>query len=142
MPYVSVFTEHFLNTPAENSGILRKLYLDFDLNMREIVELTDSRWSRTAVVEALKLHGISKANALSRTKYGEQVVKGEIVPHPRERKVIDLMLRLMDEGQTPYKISKYLNDKGIKGKLGGCWDKSTVRTVIQRERAKKASLAG
>ena len=112
---------------------MRKLYLDFDLSMREIAELSGSLWPRTSIVEALKLHGIHHPTTPSRRlKYGERVVKGKIVSHPREQKILALMRSLANEGRTPYGVAKYLNLQGLKGKRGGKWDKNTVRAILER----------
>ncbi len=58
--YLSVFTEHFLNHPAENCRILRKLYLNFGLSMQKIAKLTNSAWAKSTILKALKANGISK----------------------------------------------------------------------------------
>ena len=58
--YVSLFITHFLNTPAEKFGILRKLYVDFKLSTRSIEKLTQFSWSKTSILEALKKHKIRK----------------------------------------------------------------------------------
>ena len=58
--YVSIFITHFLNIPAENSGILWKLYIDLKLSTRDIEKLTQFSWSKTSILEALKKHKIKK----------------------------------------------------------------------------------
>lgn len=89
LSYISVFITHFLNSPAENYGTLKKLYLDLDLSLRDIVLLTVSQWPKTSILEALKLHGIEKKNIKKlRAKYGEQIVKGGLKPDLKEQRVI------------------------------------------------------
>ena len=46
--------------PAENSGTLRKPYIDFKLSTHNIEKLTQSSWSKTSILEALKKHKIKK----------------------------------------------------------------------------------
>lgn len=43
------------------------------------------------------------------------------------------MIKLYDDGQSFRQIAKYLNDKKIKSKKGGQWDKSVVSTIIRRK---------
>ena len=40
--------------PAENLGILQKLYVDLKLSTRDIEQITQSSWSKTSILEALK----------------------------------------------------------------------------------------
>ena len=58
--YVSIFITHFLNIPAENPGVLWKLYIDLKLSTRDIEKLTQFSWSKTSILEALKKHKIKK----------------------------------------------------------------------------------
>lgn len=133
--YVSVFITHFLNTPAENYGILRKVYLDLDLSIREIVELTGSAWLKTSVVDAIKTHNLSseKSIKLLRSKYGYKIVRGQTLSNEKEQKVIKLIMKLHGEGQSFRQIAKHLNDKKVKSKKGGTWDKSVVSSIVKRE---------
>ena len=133
--YVSVFIIHFLNTPARSYGILRKLYLDLDLSIREIVELTGAAWSKTSITEAIKTHNITKGKSLKllRLMYGYKVVRGQIHPGQKEQRVIKLIMKLHGEEQSFRQIAKYLNDKKIKSKNGGSWDKSVVSAIVTRE---------
>ncbi|OFZ52112.1 MAG: hypothetical protein A2381_02565 [Bdellovibrionales bacterium RIFOXYB1_FULL_37_110] len=133
--YVSVFTIHFLNAPAENYGILRKLYIDLGLSMRDIAELTESAWPKTSILEAVKQCQINKPKSLEslRQKYGVRLVRGKLVSHEKEQSVIKLILKLSGEGWWQRQIAKHLNDKNIKSKTGGRWDKSVVTAIIKRE---------
>ena len=56
--YLSVFITHFLASPMENSGILRKLYIGNNLSQLEISLI--SKWPRTSIADALKKHNITK----------------------------------------------------------------------------------
>ena len=68
-----------------------------------------------------------------RVKYGEMLVKGQIIPSPKEQQVIKLIIKLHNEGQSFRQIAKHLNDKKIKSKKGGQWDKSVVTTIVRRQ---------
>ena len=133
--YVSVFTTHFLNAPAKNYGILRKLYIDLGLSLRDIVELTESAWPKTSILEAIKQGQIIKPKSLEplRQKYGVRFVRGKLVSHEKEQSVIKLILKLSGEGKSQRQIAKHLNDKNIKSKAGGQWDRSVVAAIIKRE---------
>ena len=103
--------------------------------MRQIVAVTDSVWPKTTILDAIKIHGLSKdqGTQMLRVKYGEMMVKGQIVSSPKEQQVIKLIMKLHDEGQSFRQIAKHLNDKKIKSKKGGQWDKSVVTTVVRRQ---------
>ncbi len=59
--HVSLFITHFLNTPKKKSvKILWKLYVDFKLSTRDIEELTQSSWSKSSILRALRKHKIIK----------------------------------------------------------------------------------
>lgn len=139
LSYISVFITHFFNTPAENYGILKKLYLDLGLSMRQIVAVTDSVWPKTSILDAIKLHDLGKDQGaqMLRVKYGEMLVKGQIVSNLKEQKIIKLIMKLHNDGQSFRKIAKHLNDKKIKSKKGGQWDKSVVTSIVCRQREEK-----
>ena len=56
--YVSLFITHFFNTPEKSFKILRKLYINFKLSTSNIEELTQSSWSKSSILRALKEHKI------------------------------------------------------------------------------------
>lgn len=97
--------------------------------------VTDSIWPKTSILDAIKIHGLSKdqGSQMLRVKYGEMLVKGQIVSSPKEQQVIKLIMKLHEEGQSFRKIAKHLNDKKIKSKKGGQWDKSVVTTIVRRQ---------
>jgi hypothetical protein len=63
-PYLSVFIPHFLGSPAQNSGILRKLYVDFNLSKEKISQITG--WSRTSIGDALSELNIRKKKEIKK----------------------------------------------------------------------------
>ena len=111
--YVSVFTTHFLNAPAKNYGILRKLYIDLGLSLRDIVELTESAWPKTSILEAIKQGQITRPKSLEsiREKYGVRLVRGKLISHEKEQSVIKLILKLSGEGKSQRQIAKHLKIK-------------------------------
>jgi predicted DNA-binding protein YlxM (UPF0122 family) len=135
-PYVAIIITHFFNKPIQNSGLLRKLYLERDLSSYEIHKKT--KWSRTSISDALRSLGIEKLNRKAPVlSYGEKLIGTTRVVHKGEQKVIEKMLALLDEGQNYSQISKHLNSKNIPTKRGGSWHPSTVKEIIKREQKRK-----
>ncbi len=135
-PYVAIFITHFFNKPMQNSGLLRKLYLEKDLSSYEIHKKTN--WSRTSISDALRSLGIEKPNRKAPVlSYGEKLIRTTRVVHKGEQKVIEKMLALLDEGQNFTQISNYLNSKKIPTKRGGSWHPSTVKEIIKRTQKRK-----
>lgn len=97
--------------------------------------VTDSVWPKTSILDAIKLHSRSKDQGaqMLRVKYGEMLVKGQIVRSLKEQQVIKLIMKLHKEGQSFRQITKHLNDKKIKSKKGGQWDKSVVTSIVRRQ---------
>ena len=60
IPYISIFITHFLNLPAQNLEILRKLYEDLGLSSAQIEKITESQWPKTTVLTTLKKYGIKR----------------------------------------------------------------------------------
>ena len=117
-PYVPIIITHFFNKPIQNSGLLRKLYLEKDLSSYEIHKKTN--WSRTSISDALRSLGIEKPNRKAPVlSYGEKLIGTTRVVHKGEQKVIEKMMALSDEGKNFSQISKYLNSNKIPTKRGG-----------------------
>ena len=132
--YVSIFITHFLNLPAQNLKILRKLYTDLELSSRQIEEITESQWPRDTVLAALRKHEIARhATGSFAKKYGQKKVSGFLLDHRKEQKVIQEILSLRKSGYGFKKIAATLNEQGISGPKGGQWCFQTVRRVFVRE---------
>ena len=132
--YVSIFITHFLNLPAQNLKILRKLYTDLGLSSRQIEEITESQWPRDTVLAALRKHEIARHTTGSfAKKYGQKKVSGFLQDHRKEQKVIHEILSLRKSGNGFKKIASILNKQGISAPKGGKWCFQTVRRVIVRE---------
>ncbi|WP_157868307.1 recombinase family protein [Halobacteriovorax marinus] len=103
--------------------------------MSKISELTEGKWPKTSIIEALQAHGIKKSDTPipSKPKYGYKVENGELVLCEKEQKIIKLILELHDQDNSLRNIARILNEKKIKGKYGGLWDKSVISTIIKRE---------
>ena len=82
--------------------------------------VTDSVWPKTSILDAIKLHDLGKDQGaqMLRVKYGEMLVKGQIVSNLKEQKIIKLIMKLHNDGQSFRQIAKYLNDKKLKAKRG------------------------
>jgi len=81
---LSVFIPHFIGNPSENHSILRKLYLDFDLSMSKISEITG--WSKTVISDFFKREKTIKLmKKSSQPQYGERIVGCIRLPHQREQ---------------------------------------------------------
>ena len=135
MPYVSIFITHFLNYPAQNLEILRKLAIDFRLTPSRIELMTDFQWPKDTVFEALKKNGIKRQGPQisSRKKFGVKIVQGLYFPNQKEQKIIKEMLALREQGNTFDGIANLFNLRGISGSQGGKWSAATVRAIIKRE---------
>jgi len=134
--YLSVFIPHFIGNPSENHSILRKLYLDFDLPMSKISEITG--WSKTVVSDFFKREKTIKlGKKSSQPQYGERMVGGIRLPHQGEQKVILKILNFRYTGSSYRQIAKSLNASGICAKHGGLWSKTTVQQIFKREQEKQ-----
>ena len=100
--------------------------------MSKISELTEGKWPKTSIIEALQAHGIKKSDT-PKPKYGYKVENGGLVLCEKEQKIIKLILKLHTQDNSFRQIARILNEKKIKGKYGGLWDKSVISTIIKRE---------
>lgn len=130
--YLAVFTTHFLNLPKQNTGIFRKLYVDYRLSLVKIKEFSENYWSKSSIIDALNTLDITKHKA-QKMRYGYKAQGHKVVPHLKEQQVIKQMIRLHTNGMSFRKITQELINQNIKTKKGGKWDKSIVATIIRRE---------
>ena len=64
------------------------MYSKRGLSIREIVDLTNSDWTKTIVTKAISAGSIERTNFRPpRTSYGEKISCGKRVPHLREQKI-------------------------------------------------------
>ena len=132
--HVSVFIRHFLNKPAQNLGILRKLYQDFGLSSAQIETITDGAWQKETVIDALRANGIPRHGSNSfKTSYGQKRVYGFCVEVKKEQKVIEKILSLQKSGKSAEYVASTLNSDGIPSPKGGKWNPCTIRAILERE---------
>lgn len=62
---------------------------------------------------------------------------GRLVEQAEESKVVAEILTMRGQGQTLSAIAETLNARGVQGKKGGRWHRSTVRYLINRQDNKK-----
>ncbi len=144
MSDVSVFIPHFLCLPSFNHGILRKLHTEWRLSARSIVDLSGGVWAKTSISQALRKHQLTKPSHAQQTptfhrRYGKTLLKGKLVDHKGEQRIIEQMLELKSQGKSSYQIAKHLNSKKIKSKTGGLWTYPTVTVIIKRETQEELS---
>jgi len=89
------------------------------------------------VLRHLKKNG----RAYSRPVYGYVRRGDRIVPKPEEQKIIELMLRLREAGQSYGAIATELTDRGVPSKRGGRWNPATVRNIIIRRQQEQEKSA-
>lgn len=75
-------------------------------------------------------HKREKRQAYSPTPYGFDRVGDLLVINPEEQKVIEEILDLRTQGWSLRQIASKLNNMGIRGKSGGGWHASSVRSVL------------
>ena len=132
--YVSVFIRHFLNKPAQNLGILRKLYQDFGLSSAQIETITDGAWQKETVIDALRANGITRHSTKDfRALYGSRRAYGFRLDNKKERKVIENILSLQKSGKTVWQISTILNSNNVPSPKGKKWHSSTIKALLDRE---------
>lgn len=69
--------------------------------------------------------------------YGYCIIRGKLVPHPKEQEVIKVVLSLRAKGQTLMSIAEELNVRKIKPRSASKWDHSTIRSILNRNKTNK-----
>ena len=80
-------------------------------------------------------HKRDKGEVYAATPFGFDAIEGRLVEVKREAKIVAEILRARDAGASFAEIAATLNSRGIEGKRGGRWYASTVRYLINRQRA-------
>ncbi|MBI4083128.1 MAG: recombinase family protein [Candidatus Lambdaproteobacteria bacterium] len=83
----------------------------------------------------------ARGERVGHAPYGYVYRDRRLVPEEQETRVIALMCRLHDEGQSYRRIARHLNAERIAAKRGGIWYAETVKTVIQSARAAGTAAA-
>lgn len=117
---------------------LRQKYLVEGLSTRQIAREICS--ARSTVKDAIKGFGIplrpgEEARKLNKGQlaFGEKMVRGRIMPHGGERRVLRQMVDLRRRGDSLGKIAAWLNAKGVPPKGSARhWSRPTVFKILQR----------
>jgi len=64
--------------------------------------------------------------------FGVRSVEGELVDHPGEQQVIDLIRRHHKSGKSLQQIATWLNQRGYTTKRGCQWQRISVKRVLDR----------
>ena len=64
--------------------------------------------------------------------FGKKAVNGELVNHPQEQQVIELIRRHHKSGKSLQQIANWLNQKGYKTKRGQQWQRISIKRVLDR----------
>ncbi len=106
------------------------------LSLRELAQA--SGHSRHSVKDALVHFGISirdrdqSGQRRGQIPFGCRMVRGQLVKHKSERKVIDEMKAMRVAGGSFRKIAAAMRDRGVKTKNGGKWQASIVMKILKR----------
>lgn len=66
--------------------------------------------------------------------FGYRIVKGEITIDPKQAKIVQEIFRRFITGESMGSISTDLNERGIRGTLGGEWYQQRVRDILSNEK--------
>jgi Recombinase len=139
--HIPIFLNHFISKPSENATILRALFVDKNWSAGQIAQFTG--WSKTAVIDALQLHEITRApkTAALRPRYGWKIEDGELIPHVRQQAVIARMKKWREAGASFHQIAKNLNEGNIPTLFGKKWEHKAVHQILNREANSKSGKA-
>jgi hypothetical protein len=96
--------------------------------------------SKTTVKDRVNLFGLKRSADRQRLRgqvpYGWRLVKGKLVEHLGEQKIIGQMVLKRDEGASYGDLVDWLNGDSVKTKNGvGKWDRPTVYKILKRRLA-------
>jgi DNA invertase Pin-like site-specific DNA recombinase len=74
--------------------------------------------------------------------FGLQSVAGELVSHPIEQQIIDLIRRHHKSGKSLQQIADWLNQQGYTTKRGQQWQRISVKRVLDRLYGKMPRISG
>ncbi|BAZ07760.1 recombinase family protein [Calothrix sp. NIES-3974] len=99
---------------------------------------TESVWERLEKGRRLKALRGGYAGYGS-PPYGLTSVNGELVDHPQEQAVIELIRRHHKSGKSLQQIANWLNERGYTTKRGQKWQRISVKRVLDRMYGKNPS---
>ena len=63
--------------------------------------------------------------------YGYTAINKELVPHLKEKKVVEVMIRQFIDLKSVAEVAHFLNDQGYRNRLGKLWDRRQVQRTLQ-----------
>ena len=108
--------------------------------------LTDAiaSYERLVLVNRLRLSRKNKAEsggyAGGGLSIGLRSYKGRLEIQPEEIKLVRMIFLLKRKGFSPYAISKFLNERGIKSKKNGFFYPQTIKRILKNPLYKKGKL--
>ena len=64
--------------------------------------------------------------------FGQKTINGELVDHPDEQKIIELIRRHHKSGKSLQQVADWLNKSGYTTKRGQQWRRISVKRVLDR----------
>lgn len=115
----------------ENKDYLIQKYTVEKLSARQIAVLIGC--AHSTINDALARFGITKTRRIGgHVPYGYKMENGRRVPHVREQKVIDQILRAHDRGWSNRRIAEWLNSRGVKSpSQQGRWYGPAIARIIR-----------
>lgn len=99
--------------------------------LQEIASALNAEGHRTERGQLWDKHSVSKL--LKRSGFRMDAHAGQAAADRFRAMVMPRILALVDEGFSLEKIAERLNTDGVKGRLGGVWDKKDVQILLNRE---------
>jgi len=140
-PELAIISNTYITSQTISKAVLKQKYEVEQLSLRQIAK--DLSSSKTTIRNYLikfnipiKEAGRNRDPSIKR-KYGEKLLNGKLIEHKQERRVIDSMLEMKEEGLSYSAIARVLNQMKVKTKTQGkSWSWATVRRIILRETTK------
>jgi len=90
--------------------------------------------SKSTVRDTVRRYGLSKnfpgRQLKGQIPYGWKFIKGRLIEHKGEQKIIATMMELRMKGTSLRAIANFLEEYGIKTKNGGKWQASTIMKIL------------
>ena len=117
-------------------GVLRQKYLVKHLSIRDIAR--EFACSKTRVRDQLLNYSIplrrSQPPQDRRTTYGKRKLKGKVIDHKAELRVVAAIKQMYAEGMNTSAIARCLNAMRLPTKQQGKgWQQNTVAKILKRE---------
>jgi hypothetical protein len=64
--------------------------------------------------------------------YGYCIIRGKLIPVPKEQEIVQLVVKLKSGGKTLSAIAAHLNNHRVKPRTAKRWDHSIIRSILNR----------